>query len=91
MNYLEVKTLADTIEAVMRARGEYIPPLKDRNQWLLSNSTRTNAQFILMEIQRGNTYSLINYLDSELTHMDRDDDLRYVIGDLIQELQSLSK
>jgi len=49
--YITQKTLADTIEAFMAARGEYDFYFEDKIRWIKTDDRKGNARFILSEIQ----------------------------------------
>lgn len=87
--YITLKTLADTIEAFMWARGEYDFHFDDRIRWLKTDYRKGNAKFILSEIQNDNIGYLIDYFKDELAVMDEEDELIPVAEDILSDLREL--
>lgn len=88
--YIEQKTLADTIEEFMAARGEYDFCFEDRIRWLKTNDRKGNAKFILSEIQNDNIGYLISYFTEQLAEMCEEDDLIPVAEDILTDLWKIN-
>lgn len=88
--YIELKTLADTIEEFMAARGEYDFHFEDRIRWIKTDDRKGNAKFILSEIQNDNIGYLIDYFEDQLVEMCEEDDLIPVAEDIINDLRKIS-
>lgn len=88
--YIEQKSLADTIEEYMAVRGEYDFSFEDRIYCLQTNDRKSNAKFILTEIQNNNVGLLIDYFESDLMfNLCDDDELIPVAQDLLNDLKEL--
>ena len=85
--YITQKTLADTIEAFMAARGEYDFHFEDKIRWIKTDDRKGNARFILSEIQNDNIGYLIDYFTDQLAEMCEEDELIPVAEDILNDLR----
>lgn len=85
-NRIEAQLIANEIEQFMHDRGEYEFHHEDRIRWLISDSRKGNARYIADEIMKDNIGYLTEYLSSEISSMDEEDELIQTAEKLIEKL-----
>ena len=85
-NKFAAQLLANEIEQFMFERGEYDLHLKDRIRWLISDDRKGNSRYIADEIMKDNIGYLTEYLSSEISSMDEEDEFIQTAEKLIEKL-----